>query len=128
MPPSFDPVKEARELDALQLEHATVKGRMIELQDKIREKFELLKSVMPQEVTGRGYRSKPDKPRPVEDKIVISAGRAIVQAIRENKTPEQVREAAIDAGLTLAKKYNLTEIPPAAMKGIDKKVKLRLGA
>jgi len=68
---------------------------------------------------------KVEKPRPLDDKLSIAAGRAIVRAMKLRKPPEQCRQEGINAATATAKRYGLEVLPADIVALIDKKIKTR---
>jgi len=122
---TIDYVAEAKKLPALQTELKSLEARKAEIKQEVTRIFGLIDAATPDFVSGRTRRNQPLKPRPVDDKLSISAGRAVVLCLRKKMVPEATRIAAIKAATVLAKKYGLTEVPPTVLAGIDKKITLR---
>ena len=68
---------------------------------------------------------KVEKPRPLDDKLSIAAGRAIVRAMRLRKSADQCRMEGINAATATAKRYGLDALPAEIVSLIDKKIKTR---
>jgi hypothetical protein len=125
----IDYVAEAKKLPALQTELSRIEARKAEIRQEVTRIFSLIDAATPDFVSsstqGRFLRKKPLKPRPVDDKLSISAGRAVVLCVKKRVGPEATRIEAIKAASIVAKKYGLAELPVKVVAGIDKRIKLR---
>jgi hypothetical protein len=121
----IDYVAEAKKLPALQMELKSLEARKAEIKQEVTRIFGLIDAATPDFVLGSTRRNKPLKPRPVDDKLSISAGRAVVLCVRKRMLPEATKVEAIRAATVLAKKYGLAELPVNVLAGIDKKITLR---
>jgi hypothetical protein len=118
-----DFVAEAEKLERLKREHIDLTSRLTEVNSEIRRIFGLLNGLAPDDENE--FRRKVEKPRPMQDKLVISAGRAIKKAMKAKMSVEEVTEAAIAASTVVAKKYGLEKLPEPVIAAINKKVASR---
>ncbi len=58
-------------------------------------------------------------PRPVADKLIISAGKAIARAVKNGNDLEQKKTAAVKAASVIAKKYGLASVPQEIIANIE---------
>jgi hypothetical protein len=127
---NFVSVVETQRLLTLEAEQRTLVERMRQIQAESDALFTSLRArIAPQffsgEVPTTSQKHQPDNPRPISHKLAISAGRAIVVGIREGLTPEQSREAALNAATRVAKKYGMDALPDLVVSSIDKKIRVR---
>src|SRR5260370_19643650 len=105
----IDYVAEAKKLQTLASEWKSLSARKAEIREEVTRIFGLMDAATPDFVSGgtqgRSRRNQPLKPRPVDDKLSISAGRAVVLCLKRKMAPEATRIAAIKAATVLAKKY-----------------------
>lgn len=77
-----DLVKEAQKIQALKNEADSLSAKLASIRKEMQERIEALnKRIMPEQPSAHGRSKLVLKPRPVEDKLVISAGRAIVAGL-----------------------------------------------
>ncbi len=124
-----DLIAEARAIQALKNEADKVSARLAEVRRELHERVEALnKRIMPDyhpRPVAHGRKKLPLKPRPVEDKLAIAAGRSIVAGLAARWTPQQTFSEAIKAATKLAKKYGVNELPSSVVEKIKKTVRIR---
>jgi hypothetical protein len=124
-----DLVAEARKIQALKDEVDSLSARRALVQHELNERLAAMnKWIMPDyhpTPAANGRKKLPLKPRPVEDKLAIAAGRSIVAGLAAKWTPQQTFSEAIKAATKLAKKYKIDKLPPSVVRQIEKKVRLR---
>jgi hypothetical protein len=74
---------------------------------------------------GARHRSPVQHPRPIADKLIISAGRAIASAVRKGSSLEHTKAAAVKAASVVANKYGLASVPLDIAARIEGKVQRR---
>src|SRR4051812_7846574 len=109
---------ETQRLVALEEEHNNLAKRMQQIKVESEALYASLRSrIAPEFLGGLSnlpfgiVKRQPVNPRPINDKLSISAGRAIVSSFRNKKTHQQAKVAALDAATKVAKKYGLEELP-----------------
>ena len=124
-----DLVAEAKTIQALKTEADKISARLSEVNRELHERVEAMnKRIMPDyQPKTAAYRRKksPLKPRPVEDKLAIAAGKSIVAGLAAKWTPQQTLAEAIKTATKLAKKYKIDKLPPSVVERIEKKVRIR---
>ena len=124
-----DLVTEARTIQALKAEADKLSARLSEVNRELHERVEAMnKVIMPDyqpKPAAHGRKKSPLNPRPVEDKLAIAAGRAIVAGLAAKWTPQQTLAEAIKTATKLAKKYKIDKLPPSVVERIEKKVRIR---
>ena len=113
----------AQRLQALKSEYTAIQSHMARIQAEAVENWRILNQVVPH--LDRYGRSPVQNPRPVEHKLIISAGRAIATALKDGKSLEQTRAAAILAATRTAKKYGLDSIPSPVLGRVESKTQER---
>lgn len=117
-----------QKLNELKTEYQKVEKRMVEIRNEVRETFAQIKAIAPE------FDSSPQldvipvrvqRPRPVEDKLVIAAGRQIVDGLKNGLSKEETEAAALRAALKLGKKYGLDKVPESVVKAIRKNLNMR---
>ena len=68
---------------------------------------------------------KVEKPRPLDDKLSIAAGRAIVRAMKLRKSVDQCRTEGVNAATATAKRYGQDHLTEENLDMIEKKIKTR---
>jgi hypothetical protein len=127
---SFVSAAETQRLVALEQEQKTLAERMRQIQVESEALYASLRSRIAPEFIGASglaafQKRQPEHPRPLNDKLVISAGRAIVAGLRRGLQPAQSREEAVQAATKVAKRYGMTSLPDMVLTAIDKKIKSR---
>lgn len=124
-----DLVAEARAIQGLKNEADKVSARLADVNRELHERVEALnRRIMPDyqpKPAVHGRKKLPLKPRPVEDKLAIAAGRSIVAGLAAKWTPQQTLAEAIKAATKLAKKYGIDTLPSAVVEKIKKTVRMR---
>jgi fructose-1-phosphate kinase PfkB-like protein len=126
---AVDLVTEARKIQALKNEVDSLSARRALVQQELDERLAAMnKVIMPDyqpKPAAYGRKKSPLKPRPVEDKLAIAAGKSIVAGLAAKWTPQQTLAEAIKAATKLAKKYKIDKLPPSVLERIEKKVRIR---
>lgn len=116
---------EAAKLQALRQEHKDLTSRLGEIKTEVERIFTHFNTMAPADSQTRGMRQKVEKPRPIEDKLSIAAGRAIVRVMKMKKGPEACRIEGLRAAIALARKYGLDKLPESTEAQINQKIKAR---
>jgi hypothetical protein len=103
-------------IDKLMIKHAIVGAQMDRIEQKIAHDFKILHKVFP---SGGKRRKTIERPRPVSDKLIISAGKAISTALKNGSSLDQTKSAALKAAGLVAKKYGLSSIPEHVVANIE---------
>ena len=128
---NFVGATETQRLMTLETEQKQLSERMAQIQREATQLYDTLRSrIAPEFMADAGllfgsYKRPATHPRPIHDKLTISAGRAIVAGLKKGYTPAVARENAIQAANRVAKRYGVTELPPDVMLTIDNKIRLR---
>jgi hypothetical protein len=124
-----DLVAEAKTIQSLKNEADKISARLSEVNRELHERVEAMnKRIMPDyqpKPAAHGRKKSPLKPRPVEDKLTIAAGKTIVAGLAAKWTPQQTFAQAVKSATTLARKYGLDTLPASVVEKITKKVQLR---
>jgi hypothetical protein len=115
--PTFEQAKAAgARIDKLMIKHASVGAQMDRIEQKIADNWRIIdKTFSP---GGKRQRTV-QHPRPVGDKLIISAGKAISTALKNGSSLEQTKAAALRAATLVGKKYGLSSIPAAVVANIE---------
>jgi hypothetical protein len=116
----------AKRIEELKLEYAAVEQQLERIRAEVQRQWNIVNGAIPN-FGGRGHRPQVQNPRPVGDKLIISAGRAIAMSVQKGSNLEQAQAAAIKAATKVAKKYGLTDIPVNILASINGKVRQRFG-
>jgi hypothetical protein len=120
---------ETKRLATLSDEQKKLAERMRQIQTESEAIFASMKArIAPEFIVSNGFygqRRQPDHPRPIHDKLVISAGRAIVTGLRKGNSPQQSKDEAIKAATRVAARYGLGSLPAEVVSSIDKKIQIR---
>jgi hypothetical protein len=105
-------------LESLKVKYEKAENDMANIRVEVDKNLRILNQFAPR-FAGVGRRSQVQHPRPVGDKLFISAGRAIAAAIREGSDLEQTKTAALKAAAVVGKKYGLPSIPQEVVAKIE---------
>jgi hypothetical protein len=126
---AFVNAAETQRLATLSDEQKKLAERMRQIQTESEAIFASMKArIAPEFIVSSGFyghRRQPDHPRPIHDKLVISAGRAIVTGLRKGNSPEQSKDEAIRAATRVAARYGLGTLPADVVSSIEKKIQTR---
>jgi hypothetical protein len=118
-----DLVKEAQKIQALKNEADSLSAKLASIRKEMQERIEALnKRIMPEQVSAHGRSKLVLKPRPVDDRLSISAGKAIKAGLKGKRTPEQTYAQAITAATKRAKELKIDKLSSSLVKRIEKKV------
>src|SRR5579862_3506823 len=106
-------------IDKLTIKHARVGAQMDRIEQKIIDNWAIINKVFP---SGGKRRKTIERPRPVSDKLIISAGKAISAALKNGNSLEQTKAAALKAAALVAKKYGFSSIPSEIAANIEIRV------
>jgi hypothetical protein len=115
--PGYEQAKAAgARVDKLMIKHANVEAQVTRIEQKIVDNWAVIDRVFP---PGGKRQRTVQHPRPVGDKLIISAGKAISTALRNGNGLEQTKAAALRAAALVGKKYGLSSIPAAVVAKIE---------
>ena len=115
--PSNEQAKAAgARIDKLRIKHASVGAQMARIEQKIIDNWKVIDKVFP---PGGKRQRTVQHPRPVGDRLIISAGKAISSAVRNRNSLEQTKAAALKAALRVGQKYGVSSIPEDVVANIE---------
>jgi hypothetical protein len=119
-PTHEEAIAAAVRIEKLRTKHTNLEAQMAKVEQKIADSWSVIDQVFP--TTMGKQRCTVERPRPVGDKLIISAGKAIAAAIRNGDSLQQTKAAAIQAATKVARKYGLASIPSDVVAKVEGRV------
>ena len=118
----------AKKLERLRVKYAALDDQLTRTRIEAQQNWDILNRAMVPNFAsfaGTGCRPPVQNPRPIADKLIISAGRAIAKAVKNGNNVEQTKTAAVNAASVVAKKYRLPSVPQEIIASIESRAKRR---